>query len=52
MTLSPGEERLVDVPVASDAVPLDVTAERGFRPTDVDPRTTDDRYLGVWLEAR
>jgi hypothetical protein len=52
LALSPGEERLVEVPIASDAVPLDVTADNGFRPSDVDPSTSDDRYLGVWLEMR
>jgi hypothetical protein len=53
--LGPGEERVVEVPVAVDpatgirGVLLHVHADRGFRPADVDPASQEQRYLGVWV---
>ena len=32
--------------------PLNVTATNGFRPADVDPKSEDVRFLGVWIETR
>jgi hypothetical protein len=29
-----------------------VTSEVGFRPSAVDSKSRDDRFLGVWLQIR
>jgi len=54
LTLAPGEERFLRVPMAANGrlTALKVTAARGFRPADVDPKSQDQRYLGVWIETR
>jgi hypothetical protein len=50
--LLPGEERRVDPPRVADRVPLLVTSEAGFRPSEVDRASRDDRLLGAWLQIR
>jgi hypothetical protein len=52
ISLAPGEERDVDLPLAEGTATLSVHTNTGFRPADVDPASTDTRHLGVWLEFR
>jgi hypothetical protein len=53
LTLEPGEAREIAIPVAAGGVArVRVRTDRGFRPADTDPRSTDSRYLGVWIEIR
>jgi hypothetical protein len=53
LTLAPGEELLIPVPSEGRRLtPLGVTATLGYRPADVDPKSEDRRYLGVWIETR
>jgi hypothetical protein len=51
VALRGGEERRVDVPVdpASGAALIRVRSESGFRPSDLDGRNTDTRFLGVYV---
>jgi hypothetical protein len=51
-SLAPWEER--EIRLAMDGPVLDVIieSESGFRPSDLDPRTRDDRELGVLVRAR
>lgn len=53
LTLGPGEVRVVEWPVnrANGGAVVEITAERGYRPADVDPASRDLRYLGVWIEG-
>jgi len=47
----PGEERRVELPLdprAGNAL-IRIRSESGFRPTDVDGRSKDTRYLGVFV---
>ncbi len=52
LDLAPGGTREVLVPRQPDghATPLAVRAGTGFRPADSNARSTDTRYLGVWVE--
>ena len=53
LDLGPGEERPVDAALAPGrARLLRVTSEAGFRPSEVDRASRDDRFLGVWLQVR
>ena len=54
MALEGGESRRVAVPVAPDGRPtrLLVTAERWFRPSEVDAASGDERRLGCRVEFR
>jgi hypothetical protein len=47
-----GEEQRVEVPMAPGraAAPLRISAGSGFRPSDHDPASRDDRFLGVWVK--
>ncbi|HEY2432181.1 MAG TPA: hypothetical protein VGI12_05860 [Vicinamibacterales bacterium] len=50
VALKPGEERRIEVPlVAPGTVFLRIRSEAGFRPSDVDGRNTDTRFLGVFV---
>jgi hypothetical protein len=52
LVLKPSEEHLCDVPVGDGpGTPLTVRSAEGFRPADVDPKSEDDRLLGVWIET-
>jgi hypothetical protein len=44
----------VEVPadVNGRGVVLDVNVSGGFRPSEVDPKNQDERFLGLWLETR
>jgi hypothetical protein len=35
----------------SGVTPLTINAETGFHPRDVDPQSTDQRFLGIWVEV-
>jgi hypothetical protein len=54
LTLEPGAERILRLPTdrRRPATPLRVTSTNGFRPADVDPKSEDVRFLGVWIETR
>jgi hypothetical protein len=53
MSLSPREERIIDLPAAGQPrVVLHVTSAAGARPVDREPRSTDRRLLGCWIEIR
>lgn len=51
--LGPGEERRIDVPLdqARGATRLKITSSAGFRPSDTDANSHDDRFLGVWVKV-
>jgi hypothetical protein len=51
LTLAPGEERPVTIPLAPGRAAAIVTAttRSGFRPSQTIPDSRDDRYLGVWV---
>lgn len=53
MSLAAGEERAIQVPVdpSRGAVVVTVTASAGFRPSAVDPKSRDDRFLGVYVRV-
>lgn len=52
ITLAAGEERRLDVPVAPGQPAALVTASStsGFRPSEHDPKSRDERFLGVWVK--
>jgi hypothetical protein len=53
VTLAPNEQTVIDVPAARGGrTLLQMRVERGVRPADVDPRSTDHRLLGLWVELR
>lgn len=49
MRLAPGDERRLDVPLAADAALIRFHLSSGFRPSEVDPESRDDRFLGLWV---
>jgi hypothetical protein len=53
LQLGPGEERQVDVPLdqARGAALVHLNTRAGFRPSEVDPRSRDDRFLGLWVKV-
>jgi hypothetical protein len=52
--LAPGEERDLSIPLDASrgATRLRLHSASGFQPMEVDPRSTDSRYLGVWVQFR
>jgi hypothetical protein len=54
LKLNGGEERLIALPVdPGRPVPVvRIASADGFRPADVDPKSEDLRFLGVWIETR
>ena len=52
IAFAPGEERRVQVPIDRQrgAVLLRVTVSAGFRPSALDPKNRDDRFLGVYVK--
>jgi hypothetical protein len=52
--LAPGEERDLPIPLDTSrgATRLRLHSASGFRPMEVDRRSTDSRYLGVWIQFR
>jgi hypothetical protein len=53
LSLAPGEERRVTVPIAPQrgAALVTLSASAGFRPSAADPNSRDDRFLGVWVKV-
>ena len=52
-TLVPGQAVEVELPsFDSGVVPLTISADSGFSPQDVDPNSTDRRFLGIWVEVK
>jgi hypothetical protein len=50
-SLAAGEEQRVDVPAdASGAALIRIHSSAGFRPSDVDANSRDNRYLGVFVQ--
>jgi hypothetical protein len=51
LTLQPGEERPVSLPTVymGGAYPVSIRTSTGFRPSDVDPKSHDRRFLGVYV---
>jgi hypothetical protein len=49
----PGEERQIQIPLdhARGATLLRFTTTAGFRPSEIDPASRDDRFLGVWVRV-
>ena len=53
LTLGPGEEQVLDLSkVPGRAVRAQITSQSGFRPSTMEPGSTDMRYLGCWIELR
>ena len=51
--LVPGQAVEVELPqFAGGVVPLTIIAETGFYPRDIDPQSTDRRFLGAWVEVK
>jgi hypothetical protein len=50
-TLQPGEERRVSLPTVfmGGAYAASIRTSAGFRPSDVDPKSRDQRFLGVYV---
>ena len=53
LTMAAGEEQRIEIPVVpgTEAVPLRITASSGFRPSEVDAGSRDERFLGVWVKV-
>ena len=51
LTLAPGEERYLEVPVAPGrgAAMVTMTSRSGFRPSESVQGSRDERFLGVWV---
>jgi hypothetical protein len=54
MSLAPGEERRIQVPIDRQrgAALLTIAAATGFRPSAVDAKSRDDRFLGVYVKVQ
>jgi len=54
ISLSPGEERRIEVPIDGKrgAALLTIAVAGGFRPSAVDPKSRDDRFLGVYVKVQ
>jgi hypothetical protein len=51
--LVPGQAVEIELPqFPSGVVPLTIDADTGFHPRDIDPKSTDRRFLGVWVEVK
>ena len=54
LELGPGEERPIEIPLdpSFGAVMVSFTVSSGFRPSEVEPGSRDERFLGVWVQTR
>ena len=51
--LVPGEAAEIELPtMAGGVVPLTISVADGFYPRDSDPSSTDQRFLGIWVEVK
>jgi hypothetical protein len=52
-SLTPGESAEIELPtMAGGVMPLTISVEDGFYPRDLDPTSTDQRFLGFWIEVK
>jgi hypothetical protein len=53
LQMTPGEEQRVEVPIepAHGASLLRIEAGSGFRPSEREPASRDQRFLGVWVKV-
>ena len=52
VSLVPGQAGEVELPtMAGGVVPLTISVDDGFYPRDLDPSSTDQRFLGIWIEV-
>jgi hypothetical protein len=52
-SLLPGQDAEIELPtMAGGVVPLTISVEDGFFPRDTDPSSTDQRFLGIWVEVK
>jgi hypothetical protein len=51
--LGAGEERQVVVPIdhPRPVALITITTSAGFRPSAVDSKSRDDRFLGIWIRV-
>ena len=51
--LAPGEERRIEAPLDTErrATLVRFTTSAGFTPSNVDPKSRDSRFLGVWVKV-
>ncbi|HYE86441.1 MAG TPA: hypothetical protein VEA16_08805 [Vicinamibacterales bacterium] len=53
LELTPGNIAEVQLPVFPNGViPLTIDLESGFYPKNVDPKSADPRFLGLWIELK
>ena len=51
--LVPGQAAEVQLPPPTEGViPLTIATDGGFSPKEVDPQSTDRRFLGIWVEVK
>lgn len=51
--LTPGQAVEVELPAATGGVlPLTISTTSGFSPRDLDPESSDQRFLGMWVEVK
>ena len=51
--LTPGRAVDVELPMfPSGVIPLLIDVTSGFSPKDADPKSTDRRFLGIWVELK
>ena len=51
LDLEPGVAQYIPLPAfANGVVPLTISTETGFSPSEGDPASRDPRFLGVWVE--
>jgi hypothetical protein len=53
LTLAAGEERQLEIPLAPGRAAALVTVDTrsGFRPSETQPQSRDNRLLGVWMKV-
>jgi hypothetical protein len=51
--LKPGTAADIELPTfPSGVIPLTIDVASGFSPKDADPKSTDRRFLGIWVEVK
>ena len=51
--LLPGQAAEIELPkMAGGVVPLTIAVDAGFSPRELDPTSTDPRFLGMWVEVK
>ena len=52
-SLFPGQAAEIELPrMEGGVVPLTISVEDGFSPRETDPASTDQRFLGIWVEVK